>query len=148
MCMERLSRSIEKAVRDTHWTLVKISTRGPTISHLFFSDDLCLFGRADMSNSPSIRNIIRTFCGHSNERMNYQKSKSTFSRNCSALPMKNCSNTLGIRASKTFRKHLCFPIFQKRATNNEFQFIIDNMRKRLAGWKTKFLNLTRCTVLS
>lgn len=47
-----------------------------------------------------------------------------------------------------FGKYLGFPIFHKRPVNVDFQFIFDNMKKRLSGWKTKFLNLTSRTILT
>lgn len=69
------------------------------------------------------------------------KSKVFFSRNIMSKDLDLFSGILGIKVSISFGKYLDFPIFHKRATNEDFQFIIDNMDTRLAGWKTKFLNM-------
>lgn len=39
------------------------------------------------------------------------------------------------------------PFFEKKPLNSDFNFIIDNLRKKMAGWKTKFLNLAGRTTL-
>lgn len=43
LCMERLSRNIGDAVKSKAFTPISITTGGPKISHLFFTDDVTLF---------------------------------------------------------------------------------------------------------
>lgn len=47
LCMERLSNMIMAKVNDKGCKGVKASAQGPVITHLFFADDLLLFGKAD-----------------------------------------------------------------------------------------------------
>lgn len=57
--------------------------------------------------------------------------------------MDNCthlSSILNIQHRDSFGKYHGFPIFYKAPTMAEFQFIIDNMKAKLASWKTKILN--------
>lgn len=49
---------------------------------------------------------------------------------------------MGIRPDINFGKYLGFPIFHKKPEKGDFQFLIDNLNNKLAGWKTKFLNMT------
>ena len=46
LCMEKLSHIIQQKLFDKAWSPIKISKGGPDISHLFFADDLILFGKA------------------------------------------------------------------------------------------------------
>lgn len=39
-------------------------------------------------------------------------------------------------------------MFERKTSNSDFEFIIDNMNNKLAGWKTKFLNMTGRPVLT
>jgi hypothetical protein len=47
--MKFLSHDILKAVELNHWKLVNISLNGPTLSHLFYVDDVLLFTKATRS---------------------------------------------------------------------------------------------------
>lgn len=40
------------------------------------------------------------------------------------------------------------PIFYKKPTNGDFQFILDNINSRLVGWKTNLLNMDGRTTLA
>ncbi|CAN1320575.1 LINE-1 reverse transcriptase homolog [Linum perenne] len=46
LCIERLSHLINAAVQEKRWKPIKIGKAGPMLSHLFFADDLILFGEA------------------------------------------------------------------------------------------------------
>lgn len=46
LCVEKLSQLIQAAVNCGKWKPVKVSRRGPAISHLFFADDIILFAEA------------------------------------------------------------------------------------------------------
>lgn len=44
-------------------------------------------------------------------------------------------------------KYLSFLIFNGRPKTADFQFLLDNFKNRLAGWKTNFLTIARRTTL-
>lgn len=44
---QRLSRTIHKTIESKSWKPIKIGQKGPSLSHLFFTDDLILFTRAN-----------------------------------------------------------------------------------------------------
>lgn len=46
LCMEILGQLINKVVDEGRWKPVKASRGGPGVSHIFFADDLLLFGEA------------------------------------------------------------------------------------------------------
>lgn len=120
---------------------------GPRISHLFFADNLTLLATADSKNCNTIMNTLTNFSTHSGQRINTSKSKVIFSRNYSTTPKLELTTILFIPANESFGKYLGFSILQKKPTNTDFQFIIDNLNSRLVGWKTNFLNMAGRTTL-
>ncbi|KAF3647283.1 hypothetical protein FXO38_18738 [Capsicum annuum] len=58
------------------------------------------------------------------------------------------SHILGIQSKDKFGKYLGFLVFHKKPCNRDFQFILDNLNTKLAGWKTKFLNMAGRIILT
>lgn len=133
MCIERLSRTINQLTASKDWNPIKISTKGPTLSHLFFDDDLALFAKVDAKNCNIIVNTLHAFWVTSGQKVNRAKSSIFFSRNCRGRTKEECSTILGIEGKSTFGKYLGFPIFHKKPRNSDFQYLVDNMRQRLTG---------------
>lgn len=129
MYMERLSRTIQQAVKSNSWNPIKISTQGPSLSHLIFADDLILFAKVDAKNCNTIANILNNFRVELYQNVNCSKSRILFSKNCKTATRTLCTSILSIEEKYSFGKYLGFPIFNKR-----FQFLVDNMRQRLTGW--------------
>lgn len=53
-----------------------------------------------------------------------------------------------ISITKSFGKYLGFPITILKPKYSDYQFIIDNMTKKLASWKSNFLSMAGRTVLA
>ena len=49
--------------------------------------------------------------------------------------------------TNNFGKYLGFPLKDKGAPRRQFDFVVDRVMKKLAGWKTKFLSFARRAVL-
>ncbi|KAK3222256.1 hypothetical protein Dsin_009281 [Dipteronia sinensis] len=61
LCMEELSHIIHHKLNEGTWKPIKISRNGPAISHLFFVDDLILFGQASMQQAQVMKDCIDMF---------------------------------------------------------------------------------------
>ena len=46
--MEKLGHLIQSAVEEGRWKPIKLARSSPLLSHLFFADDLILFGKASL----------------------------------------------------------------------------------------------------
>ncbi|KAK3183231.1 hypothetical protein Dsin_030517 [Dipteronia sinensis] len=62
LCMEKLSHLISHKLLHGTWKSVRISRGGPEVSHLFFADDLILFGQVTTSQTEIMENCLDTFC--------------------------------------------------------------------------------------
>lgn len=63
---------------------IKLERGGLVLSHLFFIDDLVLFGEASVENAKVVLGILEKFFYYSGHRMNAHKSKIFFSNNTGA----------------------------------------------------------------
>ncbi|KAG5576772.1 hypothetical protein H5410_056906 [Solanum commersonii] len=81
-------------------------------------------------------------------KINHSKSKIIFSHNSSITNSKKCATILKMPTRPHFGKYFRFPIFHSKPDNNDFQFIIHNLKTKLNGWKTKFLNMIERIVLA
>lgn len=70
-----------------------------------------------------------------------------FSFNCIDETISSYFNLLKISSCTNFGKYLGYPIFNKKLANYDFQFIIYNIQVRIAGWKTKMINIAGRIVL-
>lgn len=72
---------INQAVRDGSWKLVQLSKNGPSLSDLFFADDMVLFAEASTHQLQVILICLNKFYMGSGQRVNLQKSNIFFSNN-------------------------------------------------------------------
>lgn len=61
-CVERWAHLIDREVSCHRWKPTKMSKFGLSISHLFFADDLLLFGEASKVQMETIIRCLDTFC--------------------------------------------------------------------------------------
>lgn len=129
------------------WDLIKICTTGPNLSHLFFANDLTFFVKANMKNCNIIVSTLLQFRELSGQKVNFGKSRVIFSKNYQRQIRDQYMKALNIEEKEHFGKYLGFPIFHGIPNSNDFQYIINNMRRRLTGWKCNILNMAGQLIL-
>ncbi|XP_073046080.1 uncharacterized protein [Primulina eburnea] len=147
LCIERLSHIICEAVNNGSWKAIRLSRNGPHISHLLFADDMVLFAEASTDQLHIIMDCLNKFCLSSGQRVNFQKSHILFSRNVSATLANDLSSTSGIPLTTDLGRYLGVPSIHGRVTNNLFKKVLDRVKSRLEGWKTKYLSFAGRKVL-
>lgn len=75
LCMEVLSLNISGAVHEKGWDPIRIYRRGPSLSYLFFADDLVLMSSTKSASCYSINSFLTNFCSWSGQNINFSKSK-------------------------------------------------------------------------
>lgn len=59
--MEKLGQAINNAVSTRKWKPIVLGRGGPSLSHLFFADDLVLMGEATVENDTEMYAIFDQF---------------------------------------------------------------------------------------
>lgn len=148
LCMERLGHMILNEVDKGRWKPIVLGRGGPAISHLFFADDLFLFGRASESQAQLIRSVLEDFCATSGAKVSFEKSKFFISPHASSRNARTVSRLLGIHSTRDLGKYLGVPLIHGRVSKSTYREVIDKVGTRLHGWKAQFLSLAgRSTTL-
>ncbi|CAN1168444.1 Putative ribonuclease H protein At1g65750 [Linum perenne] len=139
--MERLGHIIEEAVTTDVWKPIQLSRGGPFLSHLFYADDLIIFGQASVSQAAVVSECLDRFCEDAGQAVNKGKSAIFCSRNTDRQTASNVATALGIPLTQNLGSYLGVPILHERITNETYQEILNRLDKKLSGWKVKTLSL-------
>ncbi|XP_071723523.1 uncharacterized protein [Rutidosis leptorrhynchoides] len=117
-----------------------VSWGGPRISHLLFADDSLVFFRATLADCQQFLQVLKWYKAAAGQEINFSKSNILFSKNVAddcRLELKQC---LGVFNSLETNKYLGLPIVLGRNKNVSFDFLRNRLRRKLAGWKGKYLS--------
>jgi len=108
--LEGLSRMFQRAEARGSLHGVKVCSRVPSISHLFFADDSFIFCKATLDEVVELRSILCEFELCSGQSINLSKSEVSFSSN---LPMGfwfHLAQFLGLKLVEKHGTYLGFPL--------------------------------------
>ena len=149
LCMEYLAWLIQVEVDGGQWTGIKASRNGPVFTHLFFADDLILFAKATKKSCQAITRVLDLFCKVSGQKINLAKSKVFLPPHVNHIVTDLVKKELGFGISNSFGKYLGVPIVVDGRDKHAFDFLIENIQAKLAGWKARTLSLAgRCTLIN
>ena len=148
LCMEFLGAQITKMCEDNKWDMVRASRGGPSFSHVFFANDIMLFAKANSKNCNAIMEVLNNFCNLAGQKVNYCKSRIFFSPNVTDQRKRTMCKRLGILATNNLGRYLGFPIIHNGRVGNAFNFVLDNLQRKLAGWKSRLLSKVGRLVLA
>ena len=145
--MEFLGQLVEEKCRENLWQPVKVSQSRPAFSHLIFADDIVFFAKADLTDCIAIRDVLDVFCSLSSQSVSEAKSRVYFSPNVDIDTRESLSDVLGFSSTPNIGKYLGIPLKVSGDFSNEFNFILDRVKQKLAGWKANLLSLAGRNVL-
>ncbi|PNX99881.1 ribonuclease H, partial [Trifolium pratense] len=140
IAIERLSHLINARVEAGRWKPVALSRHGPPISHLFFADDLILFGEASMDQMGEMSDCMNAFCKASGEKVSVEKTRLLVSKNVHPARAHELSSASGFHLTADFGKYLGVPILHSRQKVSTYEFLVEKVLKRLSSWKAKNLS--------
>lgn len=141
LCMERLSQAISTAVSHLSWQPIKLGRRAIPLTHLFFADDLLIFGHTKSDQVNIIKSTLQAFCDSSGHKVNPTKTKIYFSRNTTAPCRRDICQAFGYGETESLGKHLGVPLITGRITSSTFRFLTERMEQKLSSWKARSLSL-------
>ena len=97
-----------------------------------------LFAKANRNNCTAIRDVIDSFCELFGKNISSENSWVYFSPNVDPDKRSELCEILGFCSIATRGKYLGFPI-KHLGTPQEFGFILDCIKSKLAGWKASLL---------
>ena len=100
-----------------------------------------------MENCLVIREVLDEFCNQSGLTISEAKSRVFFSPNVDQSDSEALSDILGFQSTTNLGKYLGFPIHHRGASNQDFNFVLDKVKKKLAGWKANLLSMAGRSVL-
>src|ERR1044072_5943708 len=141
LCMERLSVKIQNQVDMGIWRPIKIARKGPPISHLLFADDVLLFCEATTDQVNIIADTMREFCENYGLKINLQKSKAITSTGVTEEVKEEIWSIAPIPFVNDLGKYLGFPLKGGRIHSSRFNFLLENIERKMRHWKANMLNL-------
>lgn len=140
LCAEVLSHMMKKAESSKQIQGIKLSTKGPSISHLLFADDSLFFTLANHRSCKAIKQILSTYEAVSGQAVNLRKSAITFGRHVKPDTKRRMRHLLGIHNEGGGGKYLGLPEQFDKKKSELFHYIVEKVREKTQGWSKKFLS--------
>lgn len=112
-----------------------------------YADDVVIYGKAKLQEVAVIIEILRQYTSWTRQELNFTKSSIHFSSNvnsrlrsqiCRVLDMQECTRTC---------KYLGHSFCRFSSKKQEFAYIVDKIRQKMAGWKKRSLSMAGRIVL-
>ncbi|XP_019200239.1 PREDICTED: uncharacterized protein LOC109193862 [Ipomoea nil] len=139
LCPERLSQSISLEVERGTWKGIRLSTGGPTLSHMCFADDMVIFSEASLEQVAVIKQCLDRYCEASGQKISLGKSQVFFSRNTGPVLQDTIATELGIPPTADLGRYLGVPSLHGRTTCATLAGLLDRVATILDGWRSKVL---------
>ena len=117
-----------------------------TLCHMLYADDILVFLKAHKLGLQRLQGLLRLYQDSSGQSFNLQKSQ-LFLGNFNARRANMVSSLLQINQATLPSVYLGIPLFISSARHLHFQKVMDSIRLRLVGWKTKCISFAGRLIL-
>eukprot|EP00253_Pinus_taeda_P002612 PITA_02612 len=146
MAAEGLGRIIKRELREKRIKGLKPWGNNLEITHQQFVDDIMLFGEVSIKEVRNIKRVLEIFMEASGMEVNKEKSY-TFIFNTPGSIKAHLTRTLGFRQGDLPTKYLGNQLDIHPTRMKNWQDVIDKIKKRLASWSFRSLNIPNRIVL-
>lgn len=110
------------------------------LAYLTFSSPMTLSCLV-LPRKDKVKNILDMFCEESGQLVSAHKSKIFVSPNIPDREARMLSHISGFTLTKDLGMYLGVPLIHTKFSKRNYQYIIERLSKKLAGWKADSLNL-------
>ncbi|CAN1783159.1 hypothetical protein LINPERHAP1_LOCUS16181 [Linum perenne] len=97
---------IIQQVNNRQWQPIKVSRNGPGLSHLFFADDLLIFGKASVAQAQFMSKVFVDFCASSGQKVNAAMSLLFVSKKTPLALKQQLGNITGFKLTDNLGRYL------------------------------------------
>lgn len=137
LCAEGLSCMLKEADKAGQLKGVRNGASGPAISHLLFVDDSIFFTRAERKSVNALKSMLQIYCQGSGQKVNLQKSSLLFGQNCPVNIKQMVMDSLEVQKETLQANYLGMHIHVGRSRTSTFNYISENVWKRVHGWSDR-----------
>ncbi|XP_062014504.1 uncharacterized protein LOC133731044 [Rosa rugosa] len=119
---------------------IEICNDVPVVNHLLFADDSMLYANATLEDCYQIHEVLEIYGRASGQLVNFNKSSIVFSKNVSVFVQEEVASLLGMEVVESHEKYLGLPTYVGRKKTATFQYIKENLAKKLMNWQGKLLS--------
>lgn len=148
LCIERLSHMIRDKIQEGVWRLITLCRGGPQLSHIMFVNDIVLFVKASLEQARMTKECLDSFSDWSDQKVSYSKSMVCLSTNVNVNLANQKATEIGIPVSNDFVLYLRVPTLHTRVNKNTYHHFLDNLKTKLADWKSSSLSMAGCITLA
>ncbi|KHN04091.1 Putative ribonuclease H protein, partial [Glycine soja] len=87
-----------------------------------------------------VMEVLEAFCGASGLKVNVHKTHIMTSKHVSTIKVNRFAAISQFQHTRQIGKYMGFPMLTGRVRNSDFNYILEKINSRLAGWKMKLLN--------
>jgi hypothetical protein len=124
-----------------------VSRDSMAINHLLFADDLVIFTSATSFEASMIKTCLDKYSIWSGQSINICKSNILFSKNTTASTISGIQGFLPFAITPVSAKHLGLPMLIGRSKKSAFFDILDKVKGKIEGWRSKTLSQAGKSVL-
>ena len=111
----------------------RIYQNAPIISYLLFADDMIFFCDADVDQARAVQELLGKYERATGHLVNFSKSNVSFSKGIRTERRNQITHCLDIREVLAQDKYLGLPTFVGKSCKKPFIFIVDQIKKCMAG---------------
>ena len=119
---------------------ISVCREAPRISHLLFANDCIIFCEASSREGNRVLKVLDDYERESGQKLNREKTSLFFSKNTDKEIQKEIKNSFGAQIIHKHERYLGLPTLVGRGKKKAFNWIKDQVGRKITGWKGKLLS--------